>query len=207
MASHSITHMDALCHVFSDRKHYNGFSADSFESFTGAPHCSIEKMNSFAGRGVLLDLPAHFGVDWLTPGQPVGSDDLEACRAAEGVELGRGDILLVRTGWLDLFATLKPGEEPPYEQPGLSLDSVAFVRDHDVAAVGADNAAIECIPFDDNRFLSVHIELLVKLGIPLLEHLSLTPLAKDRCYESLVCVSPLAVTGAAGSPINPIAIG
>jgi kynurenine formamidase len=207
MASHSITHMDALCHVFADRKHYNGFSCENFESYTGAPHCGIEKMNSFAGRGVLLDLAAHLGVDWLTPGQPVGSDDLEACRAAQGVEVRPGDILLVRTGWLDLFATLQPGEAPPYEQPGLNLDSVAFVRDHDVAAVGADNAAIECIPFDQDRFLGVHIELLVKLGIPLLEHLALTSLGRDRCYESLVCVSPLPVTGAAGSPINPIAIG
>jgi kynurenine formamidase len=207
VASHSITHMDALCHVFADRKHYNGFSADSFETYTGAPRCGIEKTNSFAGRAVLLDLPGHLGVDWLTPGQPIGSADLEACRASQGVEVGAGDILLVRTGWLDLFASLEPGQEPPYEQPGLNLDSVAFVRDHDVAAVGADNAAIECIPFDDNVFLAVHIELLVKLGIPLLEHLSLTALAKDRCYESLLCVSPLAFTGAAGSPINPIAIG
>jgi kynurenine formamidase len=207
MASHSITHMDALCHVFADRKLYNGFSCESFESYSGAPRCGIEKLNGFAGRAVLLDLPGHLGVDWLAPGQPVGSDDLEACRSAQGVELRPGDILLVRTGWLDLFATLKPGEEPPYEQPGLNRDSVAFVRDHDVAAVGADNAAIECIPFDDNVFLNVHIELLVKLGIPLLEHLALTSLAKDSCYESLLCVSPLPVTGAAGSPINPIAIG
>jgi hypothetical protein len=73
--------------------------------------------------------------------------------------------------------------------------------------VGADNAAIECIPFDNNVFLAVHIELLVKLGITLLEHLNLKPLADDRCYESLLCVAPLPVTGAAGSPINPIAIG
>jgi kynurenine formamidase len=207
MASHSITHMDALCHVFADRKHYNGFSCDSFESYAGAPHCGIDKTNGFAGRAVLLDLPGHLGVDWLTPGQPIGSDDLEACRAAQGTEVRPGDILLVRTGWLDLFATLEVGQEPPYEQPGLNLDSVAFVRDNDFSAVGADNAAIECIPFDENRFLSVHIELLVKLGVTLLEHLNLKGLAADRCYESLLCVSPLPVTGATGSPINPIAIG
>jgi kynurenine formamidase len=207
MASHSITHMDALCHVFSDRKHYNGFPCDSFESFTGAPRCSIDKTNGFAGRAVLLDLPTHLGVDWLTPGQQVGSDLLEACRAAQDTEVRAGDILLVRTGWLDLFASLEVGQEPPFEQPGLNLDSVSFVRDHDFAAVGADNAAIECIPFDDNRFLSVHIELLVKLGITLLEHLSLHELAADGCYESLLVVAPLPVTGATGSPINPIAIG
>jgi kynurenine formamidase len=207
MASHSITHMDALCHVFADNKHYNGYSSDGWESFAGAPHLSIDKANGFAGRAVLLDLPAHFGVEWLTPGQPVSSDDLEACRATQGVEVRQGDMLLVRTGWLDLFATLKPGEEPPYEQPGLNVSAVDFVRDHDVAVVGADNAAIECIPFDNNVFLAVHIELLVKLGITLLEHLNLKPLADDRCYESLLCVAPLPVTGAAGSPINPIAIG
>jgi kynurenine formamidase len=84
---------------------------------------------------------------------------------------------------------------------------VSFIRDNDFSAVGADNAAIECIPFDEDRFLSVHIELLVKLGVTLLEHLDLHELAADHCYESLLCVSPLPVTGATGSPINPIAIG
>ena len=73
--------------------------------------------------------------------------------------------------------------------------------------VGADNAAIECIPFDDNDFLAVHIELLVRRGVTLLEHLFLTELAADGCTEFLLAVGGLKVTGAAGSPINPIAIG
>ena len=81
------------------------------------------------------------------------------------------------------------------------------MRDHDVAAVGADNAAIEVIPFDRGVFLNVHIELLVKGGITLMEHLRLAEMADDRCYESLFTVGPLLVTGATGSPINPIAIG
>ena len=73
----------------------------------------------------------------------------------------------MRTGWLDFFATGASG----YPQPGLGTDAVSFVDDHDVAVVGADNAAIECIPLDDNEFLGVHIELLVKRGVTLLEHL------------------------------------
>ena len=59
----------------------------------------------------------------------------------------------------------------------------------------------------NNVFLGVHIELLVKRGVTLLEHLVLKELADDRCYESLVCVGALPFAGAAGSPINPIAIG
>ena len=108
----------------------------------------------------------------------------------------------MRTGWLDFFATGESGGQ----QPGLGKDAVSFVDEHDIAAVGADNAAIECIPFDE-QFLSVHVELLVKRGVTLLEHLYLAELAADGCHEFLLTVGGLKVTGAAGSPINPIAIG
>ena len=63
------------------------------------------------------------------------------------------------------------------------------------------------IPFDDNVFLAVHIELLVKRGVTLMEHLKLSELAADGCHEFLFSVGALPVTGAAGSPINPVAIG
>lgn len=205
VAAHNGTHMDALCHVFSERRFYNGFDADEFGSHNGAPHCGIEKSGGFAGRAVLLDLPRHQGVDWLEPGTNITADDLEACRAAQGVDLGQGDILLVRTGWLDLFGSLEPGTPPPFEQPGLGSTTVEYVADHDLAAIGADNAAVEVIPFD-GMFLSLHVELLVKRGITLMEHLVLSPLAADGVRECLLVVAPLLVTGGTGSPINPIAI-
>jgi kynurenine formamidase len=204
IAAHNGTHMDALCHVYSDEKFYNGFPASGFTSHHGATHNGIEKMGGFAGRAVVFDLPRHHGVDWLEPGTNITADDLEACRAAAGVELGAGDVVLVRTGWLDLFASLQ-GADPPFMQPGLGLSTVEYLADHDVAAVGADNGAIEVMPFDD-FFLSVHVELLVKRGIPLLEHLVLSPLAADGVTECLLVVAPLLVTGGSGSPINPIAI-
>jgi kynurenine formamidase len=113
--------------------------------------------------------------------------------------------MILRTGWLE--ARQKPDGPPAGLEPGLGLDAVNFIRDHDIAVVGADNAAIESIPFDKNIFLAVHIELLVKLGVTLVEHLWLAELAADRCYESTLVVGALPVTGATGSPINPIAIG
>lgn len=205
--AHNGTHMDALSHVFADGKMYNGFDAKSFTASNGAAHCGIEKTGGFAARAVLLDLPRHFGVDWLEPGTNVGAADLEACRSAQGVEMRRGDTLLVRTGWLDLFGSLEPGQPPPFEQPGLGLSTVEWIDDHDLAAVGADNAAVECIPFDGNVFLAVHVELLVKRGITLLEHLVLSTMATDGCHEALFVAAPMLVTGASGSPLNPIAIG
>ncbi|MCU1455013.1 MAG: putative cyclase [Acidimicrobiales bacterium] len=206
LASHTLTHMDALSHVFAEGGIYNGH-ADEFASTSGAARCGIEKTAAFAGHAVLLDVAAHQGVDWLEPGHVIDAAQLEACRAAQGVELAAGDILLVRTGWLDFYRSLPEGSSPPMEQSGLGLDAVSFVRDHDVAAVGADNPAIECMPFDQGEFLGVHRALLVDLGVTLIENLDLRAMADDRCYESLFCVAGLPVTGATGSPVNPIAIG
>jgi len=46
--------------------------------------------------------------------------------------------------------------------------------------------------------------LIVQHGIYLLELLDLAAPAKDEAWEGLLAVSPLKVTGATGSPINPI---
>lgn len=205
LASHSITHMDALSHVYAEGTIYNGYPAEDFKSNSGASRCDISRTGTFAGRGVLLDLAGHQGVPWLEPGHVITADELEACRAAQGSEMRSGDILLIRTGWLEQFAS--PDGPDPYAQPGLGYDAVSFVDEHDIAAIGCDNGAIEAIPFDRDVFLGVHIELLVNRGVTLLEHLVLQEMAADRCLESLVCVGALPVTGAAGSPINPIAIG
>jgi kynurenine formamidase len=206
IASHTLTHMDALSHVFTDGHLYNGYD-DGFASLGGAPRCGIEATASFAGRAVLLDVAGHQGVDWLEPGHVIDSSQLEDCRQAQESELRTGDVLLVRTGWLDYYASLPAGTPPPFEQSGLGLDAVTFVRDNDVAVVGADNPAIECLPFDRGEFLGVHRELLVKLGVTLVENLWLKEMAADRCHEALFCVGALPVVGATGSPVNPIVIG
>jgi len=204
--AHNGTHMDALCHVYADKQYYNGKPAESFTSHNGAPWCGIEKTGGFAGRAVVLDLAKHQGVEWLEPGTNITADDLDACLKATGQTIGRGDILLVRTGWLDLFADVTARmEEPPFMQPGLGASTVDWIAGHDLAAVGCDNAAVEVIPFD-GPFLSLHIELLVKRGITLLEHLVLTPLCADGVTECFLTVAPLLVTGGTGSPINPVAI-
>jgi kynurenine formamidase len=203
LASHSVTHMDALSHVYADGHIYNGFAAESFTTHDGASHCDIRATGTFAGRGILLDLPRHQGVEWLEPGHAIGADELEACAAAQGTAVRAGDIVLVRTGWLDLFAR----GEGTMTQAGLGADAVRFVDEHDIVAVGADNSGVECLPWDDDVALRVHVALLVERGVTMLEHLVLSELAADRCYEFLLCVGALPVPGAAGSPVNPIAIG
>jgi kynurenine formamidase len=204
--SHALSHMDALSHVFAQGSLYNGFSTDTIQTSAGTSRCGIDKVGGIAARGVLLDLPRHFGVDWLEPGYVITSADLQAAADSQGVSVLPGDVLLVRTGFLDYWHSLGEPTDP-IGQAGIGFDAVSFIRDHDVSVVGMDNSAIEPIPFDRDIFLGVHIELLVKLGVHLLEHLNLNDLAADEVGECFVVVAPLSFTGAAGSPINPIVIG
>ena len=207
LASHHGTHMDALSHVFAGSEMYNGFRSSTFKSFSGAGKLGIEKVGVVAGRGILLDVARHVGVDVLPDGYCITGDELQACAAEEGVDVRSGDIMLVRTGWLESWQRLSAtGGEAGFGQPGLGLSAAEFVRDHEIAAVGADNGAVEVIPFDGDEFLSVHIQLLVKLGVHLFEHLSLGELGSDGVHEFLFAACPLPMIGAAGSPINPVAI-
>lgn len=207
-STHNGTHMDALCHVYHDGKMYNGFPSDS-STLGGSHFDSIDKIPGIAGRAVLLDVAAHVGVPWLDPRVKIDADLLEDTRAAQNTEIHAGDILLVRTGWMDFFHS---GEKPDatyyggYGQAGLGLDSVEFIDRYEISVVGADNSAVECLPCDE-RYQSVHVELLVKRGVHLLEHLDLREMAADGLYESFLVVAPLKIVGGTGSPINPVAIG
>ncbi|MCI0769205.1 MAG: cyclase family protein [Chloroflexi bacterium] len=205
MPSHTATHMDALCHVYHDDTIYNGFPADSAKTHTGAERCGIEKARHIVGRAVLLDMAAYLRVERVEPPRIFTGADLLGCADSQGVEIRSGDILLIRTGWLQTF--FEDPERWNQGQPGIGKDACKLIAERDIAAVGADNIAVEAIPFDDNEFLAVHILLLRNLGVPLLELLTLDEMAADKAYESLLVVAPLMVTGGMGSPINPIAIG
>jgi kynurenine formamidase len=90
---------------------------------------------------------------------------------------------------------------------GIGLAAADWVAAHDVAAIGADNAAVEVMPFDRGVLVGVHIELLVKRGITFVEHLAVAQMARDGGHEGLFVVGALPVVGASGSPVNPIVIG
>lgn len=205
-ASHTTSHMDALIHVYEDYKHYNGVPAAAMRAMAGATRLGIEKAGGFAARAVLLDLVRYFDDGpWVEPGRILTAADLQGAAAAQGVEVRAGDIVLIRTGYLDMWFEQQPNL--PFEQAGIGFDAGNWLAAQDIVAVGCDNAAVESIPFDENDFLGVHKVLLVRHGIYMLEFLDLRAPAADQCYEGLLSVAPLRVTGATGSPINPILVG
>jgi len=203
MPSHTSTHMDALCHVYSENKIYNGFPAE-VTPYSGAAKCSIDNVGGIVGRGILIDVAASKGVDVLEPGYVITAGDLREALNAQGLEIQPGDLVLIRTGWLEDYMANQGAMMP---QPGIGLEAATFLAEKDVALVGSDNAAIESIPFDQNVYLGGHIILLVDHGIHLIEHLDLAGLSADKCYEFLLTVGALKITGGTASPVSPVAIG
>jgi kynurenine formamidase len=205
-ASHATSHMDALIHVYEDHEHYNGVPHVAMRAMTGATKLGIEKCGGFASRAVLLDLVRYFDDGpWLAEGHKVMGADLQGACDAQGVELLPGDIALLRFGYLDMWWAQKG--EVGFGQAGIGLDAAEWLAAKDVVAVGADNSAVEVVPFDENDFLSGHKVLLVRHGIHLLEFLDLSAPARDECWVGLLSVAPLKITGATGCPINPIFVG
>jgi kynurenine formamidase len=203
-AAHTGTHMDALGHVYSDNKLYNGFPNDEVAPYEGAARCGIDKIGAVVGRGVLIDVATAKGVSDLEPGYIITRDDLVEALTAQNTELSPGDLVLIRTGWMEAYMA---GNRDLVPQPGIGIDAAKFLLENDVSVIGADNAAVEAMPFDQDTYLGVHVVTLVEHGVHLVENLNLETLAADGCYEFLLNIGPLNVTGGTGSPVTPIAIG
>src|SRR6185295_13976055 len=89
----NITHIDALSHVFWDRKSYNGKPAELVNCMFGATNLAVTGLaNGIFTRGVLVDVAASRGVDWLAPGEGVFPADLEAAEKRQGIRVAEGDV-------------------------------------------------------------------------------------------------------------------
>src|SRR2546429_4258662 len=87
------THVDALCHAWTDDKLYNGFPSVGTRSTTRATRCGIEKMGPIVSRGVLLDMVRATGGP-LPIGATVSRAMVESAAAHAPAALGP------RQGWL-----------------------------------------------------------------------------------------------------------
>ena len=203
MPLHIGTHVDALCHAWYDDKLYNGYLGDTIRSTTGAGRLGVEKMPPIVTRGVLLDLVRLKG-RVLVPGEAITAADLQAAAEAAGVMPARGDAVLLRTGWLE---SQKGVKNVSFDvEPGIDVDAALWLVARDVALVGADNFAVEVMPFPEGKVFPVHQLLIRDYGMPLLEGLMLDPLVDSGRHEFLFIASALPIVGATGSPLAPVAV-
>ena len=207
-----VTQWDSLAHVFYEGKMYNGYDAALVTS-SGTSKNSIDKTKSrIAGRGVLLDVARWKGVRVLEPGYAITAADLDGTAAAERVEVRRGDLLIVRTGHMSRYLDRNGWRHFDLdESPGVSVHTAPWMHAREIAAIAADNYAVEVRPSELPPFRSpFHICAIPNMGLTLGEIFYLEDLAADCAadgrYEFLLVAPPLPVTRGVGTPINPYAI-
>lgn len=226
-----LRHMRHPAHGF-----YNGVADDLI--VTDGPDLGIQLVarKGIVTRGVLLDLPLFYekiGRPFdVTTNHAISVADLRGAADLHGVELRRGDVVLMRTGWSGHYLALSAEEQAyiraHWGSPGIEQthDMLGFLWDNGVAMLASDNAGVEVFPVDPHsEFVNpaeplpergpshngmIHRELIALLGLPLGELWRLDDLAAacavDGKYEFLLTSKPLAVTGGVGSPPNAMAV-
>lgn len=82
--------IDGLGHAGIDHVYYNGHTDSEFADAAGLTKLGLEKLPGLVGRGVMLDMAKHFGVDMVEAGTPYTEEDIKAAATAQGVTLGEG---------------------------------------------------------------------------------------------------------------------
>lgn len=204
------THWDALTHVSHSGKIYNGRPAATITAHGGAEFSGIDKPRHLLSRGVLLDVARAKGLDRLAGGHAVTPEDLAEAEEFAGVTVRAGDVVLVRTGQMQVYLS---GDRHGYgyPSPGLSIRTPEWFHARDVAAVANDTLTFEIFPPEiEDLWLPVHALDLVEMGMLQgqnwnLEELS-TACAEASRYAFLLSAMPEPFVGGTGTPVAPVAV-
>lgn len=224
----SSSQWDGLRH-FGHRRYgfYNGVTeeriADETCALNGIHHWA---RRGIAGRGVLIDFQRFAAAQGIAfnPGERYGitPEELQAAADWQGLRFQTGDILLLRTGWIEWYGSLDEEQRTRFAQPGaLQLagleqgeDSLRFLWDNHFAAIASDNLSFETLPpatpdKEENPGM-MHGTIIGLWGMPIGEMFQLDALAAacatDRSYEFFFTAAPLNKLGGVASPPNALAI-
>jgi kynurenine formamidase len=214
----SITHLDALCHMFTGPggQLYNDRpSADVTNE--GALSGNVEAFaQGIITRGVLYDVPRFRGVDYVTLDAPVHGWELQDIAAANGITPRAGDAVVIRSGAQAFYAANPDfGNGMADRMPGVHASAVEFLYETDASVVVWDllesgSTGIPSRLREGMDAIPMHEICIPFMGMPMLDNADLEALS-DTCaelnrWEFMLFVAPLVVKGGTGSPVNPIAL-
>ena len=204
MYTHTGTHIDALVHFGLNGEVWNGFTAEEHLGDRGWRVGGAEALPPIVARGVLIDLPAFLGVDQLADGYRISRADLIGALASQQVSLAEGDVVLIRTGRMQVYDDAQAYMQNP---PGLGMEAARFlIEEGGAMIVGADNLSFEAFPSEDPaNYVPVHTYLLAEQGAPIIELVFLEALARDQVYEFAFVGGGLRLRGADAAPMRPLA--
>jgi kynurenine formamidase len=163
------------------------------------------------GRGGLLDVARHLGRDWLEDGYGISNGELDATAKAQGVEIRRGDFVILRTGQMERCLQQGWGGYAGGDAPGVKFENCYWCHEKKIAGIASDTWGVEVRPNEtDEAMQPWHWVVIPALGLTMGEMFFVKELAEDCAadgvYEFFFAGPPLAITGGTGSTINPLAI-
>ena len=195
----AMTHIDALVHLPAGDQVYPGIPLSTAVVLGRVTHGSTAAFAAgITTRGVFLDLAPG---DRLDPGHEVTGRDLDEAETRAGSRVESGDALVVRAGWRVSHELTEP-------VPAMTLDAVRWMADREVSVYAGDIGDRPPVP--PGGPMIMHQVALPLLGMPLIDGPDVTALAATCTelgrHDFLFVVAPMAVTGATGLPVNPLAI-
>jgi kynurenine formamidase len=182
--SHVGTHLDGMGHIGRKDCYFNQIAMGKFINQNNMTKLGLEHLKSFATRGVLVDMVKVFKAagkfkgnaackrDCLDKGTVITGADIQAGLKMYNVTLREGDIVVVHTGWGNLFEQY-PAQNAVFNSgaPGIGKDAAKWLISQKVVAVGADTWVVEVIPGEDPKeAFIVHNMLITDNGIHILEN-------------------------------------
>lgn len=205
----SITHLDAVAHVYRDQSVYNNRQAADVTLPTGLTFGDIlAQRDGMFTRGVLLDITKVRGVEWLEPDEGIYFQDLAAAEENQGIRVGAGDCIFVYTGLQKREEA--EGPEDLGQRVGIMPDAIRWMHEREISVYSGDCVDAFPNPYGPRYAIYFHAIALAAMGLILLDIPALEPLV-DLCdeldrTEFLLTMAPLRLKGGTGCPVNPIAV-
>ena len=197
--------IDGLGHIGVDNVYYNCNKNSDFVQANGLKKLGVEKIPPFVTRGIVLDMTAYYGTPMVKEGTAFNRKEIDEQAAKQGITIKKGDVVLFHTGWQALEG--KDNKRFLAGEPGLGKEGALYLASKEVVAIGADQWALEVIPFEkDVGVFEVHQILLARNGIYILENMNTGPLVADKAWEFMFVLGASRITGGVQAIVNPVAI-
>ena len=202
MYTHCGTHIDTLNHMGYYGTFWNGWTQDEHLGSMVWTKGGTDRFPPIIARGVLLDVAAMHGVDILEPHYEIDSKDLQDTARKQGVELRKGDVVLLRTGRMNMW----PSIDYLSASPGINVDGARWLCEETGAmCIAGDNIGLEPQPYY-GQYAPVHCYMFATAGALIIEVCNMQEIAAEKMYEFAFLGFPMRIRGATGAPMPSVAI-
>jgi len=203
LGGHVGTHIDALCHFSKDGMIHGGIEVAPVQSDTsGISVHGVDTIPPIVRRGVLIDVAKHKGAEILDEDFAIDARLIEQICEAQETEIRSGDVVLVRTGWANLWRD-SASYMNDLAAPGPDLEAGQMLSEIGIFAGGSDTIAFELMP---NPKMEIHGHFLVEKGIHIIEALNMEGLSAAGVTEFAFVGAPIKIENGTGAPIRPLAL-